>query len=105
MKENLHEEIEKYHSAINNLSGEESDINTIKGLIAKYYSMNRHMIETSLYDVFEYESKITSLTTEPLKDLAIENAKLKGEVNKLRVKLKLGKKYKRGVADEQMERK
>lgn len=52
MKENLHEEIEKYHSAINNLSGEESDINTIKGLIAKYYSMNRHMIETSLYDVF-----------------------------------------------------
>ena len=105
MKENLHEEIEKYQSAINNLSGEESDINTIKGLIAKYYSMNRRMVETSIYDVFEYEDRITSSATDTLRYLTIENSNLKAEINKIRAKLKLSKKYREDVSNEPMERK
>lgn len=105
MKENLHEEIEKYQSAINNLSGEESDINTIKGLIDKYYSMNRRMVETSIYDVFEYEDRVTSLATDALRYLTIENSNLKAEINKIRAKLKLSKKYREDVSNEPMERK
>lgn len=105
MKENLHEEIEKYQSAINNLSGEESDINTIKGLIDKYYSMNRRMVETSIYDVFEYEDRVTSSATDALRYLTIENSNLKAEINKIRAKLKLSKKYREDVSNEPMERK
>ena len=105
MIRNFNREVERYESAIKNLTGEEEDIKAIKELIDKYYSMNRRMVETSIYDVFEYEDRVTSSATDALRYLAIENSNLKAEINKIRAKLKLSKKYREDVSNEQMERK
>ena len=62
----------------------------IESFIRNHFIMIRHMKETSLYDVFEYEEKLNR----PLEILAYDNEKLKKEVNDLRKQLGLGKKYK-----------
>lgn len=105
MIRNFNREVERYEEAIKNLTGEEEDIKAIKELIDKYYSMNRRMVETSIYDVFEYEDRITSSATDSLRYLTTENSNLKAEINKLRVKMKLSKKYREDVSNEPMERK
>mgnify|MGYP003290486891 CR=1 FL=1 len=59
-------------------------------LIDEHFGMLEHMKETSLYDVYEYEEKFV----EPMRIFAIENERLKKEVNDLRKQLGLVKKYK-----------
>ena len=61
---------------VNRLKGSDSDIEYIKNLTERYFSMIAHMEETSLYDVFIYEKNV-----------------LKKEVNGLRKKLKMKIKY------------
>ena len=56
--------------------------------------MIEHMEKTSLYDVYTYESRVTEAFVEPMRILAHENEKLKKEVNELRSKKGLSKKYK-----------
>ena len=66
----------------------------IKNLINTYFKMIEHMEKTSLYDVYTYESRVTEAFVEPMRILAHENEKLKKEVNELRSKKGLSKKYK-----------
>lgn len=65
----------------------------IELLIEDYFRMIKHMKKTSLYDVFMYEERFAKNSIEPMKILADENEKLKKEINKLRRKLGLNKKY------------
>lgn len=66
----------------------------VETVIKKYFSMLDHMKKTSLYDVFEYEKRITKAVVEPMDILTYENEKLKKEINKLRRKLNMIEKYK-----------
>lgn len=81
-------------NAIHRLSGTKDDIKMIETLVDEYFDIIHHMKETSLYEVFEYESKITKAIIEPMRIFATENEELKKEVNKLRMKLKKTEKYK-----------
>ena len=56
--------------------------------------MMEHMKKTSLYDVYQYEERVTRNTVEPMRVLAYDNQRLKKEVNKLRKQLGLIEKYK-----------
>ena len=78
---------------VNRLKGSDSDIEYIKNLTERYFSMIAHMEETSLYDVFIYEKNVTKKTADTLKILSYENTHLKKEVNGLRKKLKMKIKY------------
>lgn len=62
----------------------------VESLIKEHFAMIRHMKETSLYDIYEYEKRLT----QPMEILVYDNEKLKREVNDLRKQLGLGKKYK-----------
>ena len=62
----------------------------IESLIKEHFAMIRHMKETSLYDIFQYEKRLE----QPMEIFAYENITLKKEVNKLRQQFGLGKKYK-----------
>ena len=65
----------------------------LEGLVAKHFDMIRHMKETPLYDIFQYEQRLV----EPMKILAYDNERLKKEVNKLRKQLGKIEKYKENV--------
>ena len=78
---------------VNRLKGSDSDIEYIKNLTERYFSMIAHIEETSLYDVFIYEKNVTKKTADTLKILSYENTQLKKEVNGLRKKLKMKIKY------------
>ena len=78
---------------VDRLKGSDSDIEYIKNLTERYFSMIAHMEETSLYDVFIYEKNVTKKTADTLKILSYENTQLKKEVNGLRKKLKMKIKY------------
>lgn len=78
---------------VNRLKGSDPDIEYIKNLTERYFSMIAHMEETSLYDVFMYEKNVTKKTADTLKILSYENTQLKKEVNGLRKKLKMKIKY------------
>ena len=52
----------------------------VESLIKEHFAMIRHMKESSLYDVFEYEKRLV----EPMEILIYDNEKLKKEVNDLR---------------------
>lgn len=62
----------------------------VESLIKKHFAMIRHMKESSLYDIFEYEKRLV----QPMEILIYDNEKLKKEVNDLRSQLGLIKKYK-----------
>ena len=62
----------------------------IENLIDSHLSMVEHMKETSLWDIFEYEKRLT----QPFEIIAYDNVKLKKEVNDLRKQLGMIKKYK-----------
>ena len=85
---------------VNRLKGSDSDIEYIKNLTERYFSMIAHMEETSLYDVFMYEKNVTKKTADTLKILSYENTQLKKEVNGLRKKLKMKIKYNVPQVDE-----
>lgn len=51
------------------------------------------MKETSLWDVYNYETEYLNSLIEPTRILSFENKQLKKEVNELRKKLRLVKKY------------
>ena len=66
----------------------------VESLIEKYFELMKHLKETSLHDVLEYEKRITNGTIEPMKILVYDNERLKKEVNKLRRELGKTQKYK-----------
>lgn len=66
----------------------------VESLVEKHFELMRHLNETSLYDVLEYEKRITNGTIEPMKILVYDNERLKKEVNKLRRELGKTQKYK-----------
>lgn len=73
----------------------EADLNPdaekiLEGLVAEHFAMIRHMKETPLYDILEYEQRLI----EPMRILVYDNEKLKKEVNKLRKQLGKIEKYK-----------
>lgn len=61
----------------------------IESFIEGHFAMVRHLKETTLYDIFEYEKRLE----QPLEIFAHENIALKKEVNDLRKKLGMGAKY------------
>lgn len=68
----------------------------IESLINEHCTLMKHLKETSLYDVLEYERRITNGTLEPMRIIAYDNERLKKEVNKLRRQLGKIEKYKEG---------
>ena len=85
---------EKYLEALQNANENPEAYQLIEQLINKHFAMVDHMKETSLYDVFTYEERITNALTDATKIVAYENKNLKKEVNDLRKQLGLCKKYK-----------
>lgn len=83
-----------YIRALKEAHENQESFQMIESIIYKYFTMMEHMKETSLYDVYTYEEKITKLVTEELDILYHENKKLKKEVNELRKELGLIEKYK-----------
>ena len=84
----------EYKDILMKLDGESNDKDAIEELISNYFKMIRHMKETSLYDVYMYESNITKGIKTMIQILSDQNSELKKEVNKLRKKLGLKEKYK-----------
>lgn len=85
---------QEYLDMLSKVHNDDESYTMIERLINKYFLMIEHMKKTSLYDVYDYEKRITELLIEPTKILTHENVQLKREVNNLRKQLKLSKKYK-----------
>lgn len=79
-----------YMIALAKAHEDEKAYQMVESFIKKHFAMIEHMKKTSLYDVYEYESRLA----QPIEILAYDNEKLKKEVNDLRKQLGLGKKYK-----------
>lgn len=62
----------------------------IEDLIGAHIGMIKHMKETPLWDIYEYERKLV----EPMRMFVLENQDLKKEINQLRKKLGMCEKYK-----------
>ncbi len=90
----------EYTRALNNAHEDPEAYKIIETLIGEHLSMLQHMKKTSLWDVFQYEERLTKTTTEPMEMLMWDNEKLKKEVNKLRRQLGMGEKYKERVKEE-----
>lgn len=87
----------EYSDALKKLYDASKDKDSCKligELIDDYFYMILHMKQTSLYDVYEYQERISKAITEPMRILVLDNEKLKQEVNELRKQLGLDKKYK-----------
>ena len=87
----------EYVNALKKLFNSNVDRNSyslIGELIDNHFYMIEHMKQTSLYDVYMYKERIEKNTIEPMRILALDNEKLKKEVNELRKQLGLSKKYK-----------
>ena len=80
-------------NALSSLDGEPENKEIVENIIDEYFRTMEHMKETSLYDVYMYETNLVKGVTIPMKILANENSKLKEEVNQLRKKLKMSEKY------------
>ena len=85
---------EEYLEALSKASEDVDAYHTMISLINEHFAMIEHMKTTSLYDVYTYEMDLTNILIEPSRILANENEDLKKEVNDLRKKLGLSKKYK-----------
>ena len=84
---------EDYINALEKAHEDESAFKIIETFIKNHFALIEHMKETSLYDVYMYEERITKNSIEPMEILAYDNKKLKKEVNELRKQLGLSKKY------------
>lgn len=82
-----------YINALKKAHEDESAFQIIETFIKNHFALIEHMKETSLYDVYMYEERITKNSVEPMEIIVYENEKLKKEVNFLREQLKLCKKY------------
>ena len=89
-----YDESECLEAVLNASFKTEKEEEMIRKLIGSYFSMIRHMKDTSLLDIFEYEEKVTNLMTAQLGFLTNENCNLKTEINKLRKEIGKSKKYK-----------
>lgn len=83
-----------YLMALSHVHDDPEAFNLVESLIEKHFAMIEHMKKTSLYDVYQYEERVTRNTVEPMRVLAYDNQRLKKEVNKLRKQLGLIEKYK-----------
>jgi hypothetical protein len=79
-----------YLVALDNANIDPNSRKIIENLIDNHLSMAEHMKETRLWDIFEYEKRLT----QPFEIIAYDNVKLKKEVNDLRKQLGMVKKYK-----------
>ena len=82
-----------YLIALDNANVDPNSRKIIVGLIDKHFRMIRHMKETSLWDIYEYENRVASSALEPMQYLAFENNQMKKEINKLRKQLGMIEKY------------
>ena len=73
--------------ALNRLEGSEATHLIFNELIDKYFEMTDHMKRTSIWDILLYEKDGW------LEDIIVQNNELKKEVNELRKKLEMTKKY------------
>lgn len=80
----------EYLDALDKAHEDSESRKIIEDLIDKHIGMIKHMKETPLWDIFEYERALV----EPMKIFAIENQDLKKEINQLRKKLGMCEKYK-----------
>lgn len=78
-----------YKNALSKAHEDRESYDIVNALIDEYFAVMDHMKATSLYDVFMYEKR----TTESFALIATQNDDLKQEVNELRKRLGLGKKY------------
>lgn len=79
-----------YMMALDMAQSDPESYRLVERLIKEHFAMIEHMKNTSLWDVYSYEQKVT----QPLEILVYDNTKLKKEVNDLRKELGLGAKYK-----------
>ena len=83
-----------YLMALSKAHDDPESYQLVEHLIEKHFALMRHLKETSLHDILEYEKRITNVTLEPMKILAYDNEQLKKEVNKLRRQVGKIEKYK-----------
>ena len=83
-----------YLEALTRVHEDKEDYEKIESLINMHFDMIRHLKETSLYDILEYENRLTKTFTEPFKLVSDQNNELKKEINDLRKNKGLVKKYK-----------
>ena len=81
-------------NAVEHLEGNSQAINIINKLIDEHFDMVDHMKRTSIWDILLYEKDVVRETNGWLEDIIVQNNELKKEVNELRKKLKMSKKYK-----------
>lgn len=91
----LAEDISKFEfeKVLSRLSGDSNDIAVIERLIKDYYNMIEHLKSTKLYDVILFEESSIKYIKDSTSELYYENEKLKKEINELRKKNGLCKKY------------
>ena len=80
----------EYIDALDKASEDPESRKIIEDLIGAYIAMVKHMKETPLWDIYEYERKLV----EPMRMFVLENQDLKKEINQLRKKLGMCEKYK-----------
>lgn len=80
----------EYLDALDKVHEDSESRKIIEDLIGRHISMIKHMKETPLWDIYEYERKLV----EPMRMFVLENQDLKKEINQLRKKLGMCEKYK-----------
>lgn len=79
--------------ALNRLEGSEVTHLLFNELIDTYFEMVDYMKRTSIWDILLYEKDVIRETNGWLEDIIVQNNELKKEVNELRKKLEMTKKY------------
>ena len=79
--------------ALERLQGSEAAHLLFDELIDRYFEMVDHMKRTSIWDILLYEKDVIRETNGWIENIIVENNELKKEVNELRKKLKMDKKY------------
>lgn len=83
----------QYLDAIRLAPYDSASVKLLESLVKDHFKMIEHMKETSLWDVYEYESRVTNYAIEPMRYLAFENQQMKKEINKLRKQIGMCEKY------------
>mgnify|MGYP006923255463 CR=1 FL=1 len=97
---NISADKNEYKLALAKAHKDEEAHRLIETLIDDHFTMLAHLKTTSLYDVLEYEKRLTNGVIGPLEILTYENETLKKEVNKLRRQLGKIEKYKEQLQNE-----
>lgn len=84
----------EYLQALDKAHEDPESYKIIEQLINDYLGMIRHMKETSLMDVYEYEEFLTKKLIEPMQMISYDNKRMKKEINELRKELGMCEKYK-----------